>query len=550
MSEVVGCGSEVTDELRLTRRGAFGLAAGSALAASFPAPAQAAPAQAAPLRGGKLVYGRNADSLFLDGVQTQLNVDIWVLNSIYDTLVLPTSDGRGLRPGLATKWEVSDGGKTLTLTLREGVKFSDGTPMTAQDVKWSLDRARDPKQGAWNSLLASVDTVTIANPTTIVLALKRPDPTLLSVLATFNTGILPSEKFMAMPGATLDEKSKTFAEHPIGTGPFMMTEWQRGVVMKLARNPYHWRMAPDGKPFPYVDALELQIIPDDATRILKLKAGELQGSEFVPYARVAELKADSTIDMQLWPSTRVNFLTMNVRPTLKDGSANPLASLRVRQALNHAVNKAALIAITTRGTGKPMTSMMSKGTPLHDGTTEPYPYDVAKAKALIAESGVPQGFEVSCMTLAGNADESATMTTVQQMFAAIGVKLRIDLVDNATRNARYKAGDFMMRNASWSDDLADPSEIASYILYSPTIQSLHSGWQNEEVDKLFLASQAEIDPAKRRADYKQMQDIYKAAAPMVFLYESPYPVAFSRKTKGFVQIPLGNNYFDEVYVEA
>ncbi len=529
----------------LSRRATMALGAGAALAAGLPGAAKAAP-----VRGGKLVYGRYADSLFLDGVNTELNVDIWVLNSIYDTLLLPTSDGLGLKPGLATKWDLGDGGKLLTLTLRDGVKFSDGTPMTAADVKWSLDRARDPKVGAWNSLLASVASVDIDGPVTIKLTLKHPDPTLLPVLATFNTGILPSEKFMATPGATLDDKAKTWAEHPVGTGPFMIVEWQRGVVMKLARNPYHWRMAPDGKPFPYLDQLEFQVIPDDSTRLLKLKAGELNGSEFIPYARVAELKADPKLDMQLWPSTKINYLTMNVRPKLNDGSANPLANLKVRQALNHAVNKGALIAITTRGLGTPMTSMMSKATPLHDGTAEPYPYDVAKAKALLAESGVAPGFEVACMTLAGSADEISNMTAVQQMFAAIGVKLRIDQVDNATRNARYKAGDFMMRNALWTDDLADPSEIGSYILYSPTIQSLHSGWQSERSDELFLASQEEIEPAKRKADYKEMQDIYKAAAPMLFLYESPYPVAFGKTVKGFLQIPLGNNYFDEVYVEA
>ncbi|MBS0318696.1 MAG: ABC transporter substrate-binding protein [Proteobacteria bacterium] len=355
---------------------------------------------------------------------------------------------------------------------------------------------------------------------------------------------------MAAPGQNLDEKAKAFAEHPIGTGPFMITEWQRGVVMKLARNPYHWRMAPDGKPFPYLDALEFPVIPDDATRLLKLKAGELQGSEFIPYARVAELKADPALDMQLWPSTKINYLTMNVRPTLKDGSPNPLSNVKVRRAINHAVNKDALIAVTTRGLGTPMKSMMSSKTPLMDGSAPPYPYDVAKAKQLLAESGVAPGFELSCMTLAGSADEISNMTAIQQMLGVIGIKLKIELLDNATRNARYKSADFQMRNALWTDDLADPSEIASYILYSPTVQSLHSGWKSERVDSLFLASQEEIDVDKRRAQYKEMQDIYKADAPMVFMYESPYPVAFRKNVKGYVQIPLGNNYFDEVYLEG
>jgi peptide/nickel transport system substrate-binding protein len=154
------------------------------------------------------------------------------------------------------------------------------------------------------------------------------------------------------------------------------------------------------------------------------------------------------------------------------------------------------------------------------------------------------------MTLAGSADEISNMTAVQQMFGAIGVKLKIDQLDNATRNARYKSADFQMRNALWTDDLADPSEIASYIIYSPTVQSLHSGWKDAHADELFLASQEELDPVKRKAQYKEMQDIYKAAAPMIFMYESPYPVAFRKNAKGFLQIPLGNNYFDEVYIEA
>ena len=97
-----------------------------------------------------MVYARYADSLFLDPVLNDANVDIWVLTNLYDTLLTPTADGVGVQPGLATKWETSDDGKTLTLTLREGVKFADGAALTAEDVKWSLDRARDPKAGAWN----------------------------------------------------------------------------------------------------------------------------------------------------------------------------------------------------------------------------------------------------------------------------------------------------------------------------------------------------------------------------------------------------------------
>ncbi len=527
----------MTASLTSTRRGLFGLAAG------FAALSLADTAQAAPKRGGKLVYGRYADSLFLDPVLNDANVDIWVINSVYDTLLLPTADGLGVQEGLASKWAFSDGGKTLTLTVRSGVKFADGSPLKISDVKWSLDRARDPKAGAWNDMIASIDAVDIAGPDSIVLKLKTPDPTILAALATFNTSIMSQALFEAAPGATPDDKAKAFAEKPIGTGPFMLVEWRRNQVMRLVRNPHYWRMAEDGKPLPYVDELELQIIPDDNTRILKLKAGELHGSEFIPLARVKELQADASLRMELWPSTKVTYLSMMVKPTLTDGKPNPLANQKVRQALNYAVNKDAVIAITTLGLGKPMRSFMSSTTPLFDGPAPLYPYDLAKAKALLAEAGFSGGFEVSCMTVAGNQDNLNNLTTVQQMWAAIGVKLKIEQMDNPSLTKKYRAEDFQMRTAAWTNDISDPGQITSYFAYGPNIHALHSGWDDKRLDEVFLASQQETDPAKRRAQYQEIQKIFADAATIVPLYETPYTVAWRKNVSGFVQIPLGNNYF-------
>src|SRR4051812_22403595 len=151
-------------------------------------------AEAAATRGGKMVYARYADSLFLDPVLNDANVDIWVLTNLYDTLLQPTADGQGVQPGLATEWALSADGRIFTITLRPGTKWADGTPLTAADVKWSLDRARNPKNGAWNSSLASIDAVE-ASEGKVVLKLKRPDPTLVPALATFNAAILPQKQF-------------------------------------------------------------------------------------------------------------------------------------------------------------------------------------------------------------------------------------------------------------------------------------------------------------------------------------------------------------------
>jgi len=135
------------------------------------------------------------------------------------------------------------------------------------------------------------------------------------------------------------------------------------------------------------------------------------------------------------------------------------------------------------------------------------------------------------------------------MWSAVGVTLKIEQVDNATRTARYRAGDFQMRTSLWTDDIPDPSEITSYFAYFPLIQSLHSGYEDKTIDSLFEASQKESDKAKRADQYKQIQDIYMKAAPILFLYQSPYPVALRKNVKGFVQIPLGNNIFSGAYIE-
>ena len=535
----------MTTELAFSRRTALGVATGlTAGALGFAATARAA------TRGGKLVFGRYQDSQFLDPVMTEINPDIWVMTNLYGMLIEPSLDGKGLVPGLATKWAWSDGGTTLTLDLRAGVKFSDGSAFSADDVKFSLDRVVGLKDGPWNSMVDSIASVSVVDPLKVVLKLKHTDPALLAALAMFITCILPKAAVMAAPGADVEAKVKAFVAKPVGTGPFVLTEWSKDSVMRLKRNPHYWKKDASGQALPYLDDLEFQIIKDDATRLLKLKAGEIDGTELVPYARIAELKADTSLRVELWPSTKTVPILMNCRPTLKDGSKNPLADQRVRQALNYAINKQAIIQITTQGLGTPMKSYLSSATPLMYGPAPLYPYDAAKAKALLKEAGYEHGFDVTVLSLAGNQDETTNTTAIQQMWAQLGVKLKIEQVDLATRLARFKANDFQLRGYYWTDDIFDPSEATSYYVYSKTNEALHSGLVVPKLDDLFLASQKEIDVAKRAEMYKEIQITYADLAPIIFLYEVPYPVVFRAKAKGFVQLPLGNNIFEGAYVES
>lgn len=497
-------------------------------------------------RGGTLLYGRYADSQFLDPVLTGLNVDIWILSNLYDTLLLPAEDGKGVQPGLATSWTVSPDGKAVTLILREGAQFSDGSPITAEDVKWSLDRARDPKAGIWNFIDGSIGLIDIKDPRTVVLNLKYPDPAIIPSLTVFNNSIMPMKLFMASTGATLDEKAKSFAEHPVGSGPFVFQSWSRGQEMKLVRNQHYWRLGADGKPLPYLDGVTFEVLPDDATRILKVQSSELDGAEFIPFSRVEELKADPRLNMALFPSTKLKYGVFNVRPKLGDGSDNPLANEKVRDALRLATDKDAIVAVVTHGVGTPMSSYMSSTTPFHTGSTVTS-FDPDKAKALLAEAGAGR-ITLTSQVVAGNVDEIGIATTLQQMWQDVGVELKIEQVDNATLNARHRAGDFEIQLGNWSDDISDPNEITSYFGYYPTIQSQYSGWNNDEFNKLFEASQRELDAGKRASQYARMQDIYRSG-PLLPLYESPFPVVLKTGVKGFVQIPLGNNLFSGVHLE-
>jgi peptide/nickel transport system substrate-binding protein len=501
-------------------------------------------------RGGTLTFARAMDSLYLDPVHTSQNADIWISLNLYDTLIQPTTDGKGIAPGLAESWTVSDDGKAVTLKIRPNLKFADGSPIELSDIKWSLDRASNKETGGdFQFLLSAIQSTEITGTDTVVLHLAHADPSILQALATFNAGIMPEKLLMAAPGKDLEEKSKNFADHPIGSGPFVLTSWSRNNEMVLSRNPYYWKLATDGKPLPYLDKVRFVIIPDDATRILKLKAGEIDATEFVPFSRVAELKADPKLNMVLFPSSKVIYFNLNDRPTYKDGSKNPTADARVRQALNYATDKQAMIQILSYGFGVPQQSFMPMSTPLAYGKGEPYPIDIAKAKALLKEAGYANGFEITCMALAGNQDDVAQLSALQQMWGQVGVRLKIEQLESATRLTKFKAGDYQMRTSLWTNDINDPNEITSYFVYYPIVQSNRSGWRDEALEKLFMQSQEEMDLAKRGALYQQIQESYVAQAPIIFLLEVPYPIAMLKKVHDFVQIPLGNNVFIDTYLE-
>lgn len=439
-------------------------------------------------RGGTLNFARYDGSRLIDPIYADRNPDIWMVGSLFDTLLRPSADGNSVVAGLAESHSVSADGKIVTLTLQDGLKFSDGSALTGDDVVFSLDRARNGDLSPWAGLLGSIETVA-AEGNTITLGLKNPDPTILSMLSTFNTAIVSKAAFDAAAGATDQEKSAAIfaaTSAGVGSGPFYLCGFEQGATMDFCANEHYWKMGADGKALPYLDKVHFEIIPDDATRILKLQAGEVDLAEFIPFSRVAELEADPAVNMNLYPSTRIIYSPINTRDTRADGSANPL----------------------------------------------------------IAEAGVPAGTEITLTTLAGSADDATIFAALQQMWAPLGLNVKVEQVDGATRGAKNRSGEFDIHTYGWVNDVNDPSQVAGWLGYHPTRKAVGTGWNNPEFNTLFEASSVEIDPAKRADQYAKMQDIYAEAAPLLFMYETPFAVAVSTKVEGYVQTPLGNNIFE------
>ena len=238
-----------------------------------------------------------------------------------------------------------------------------------------------------------------------------------------------------------------------------------------------------------------------------------------------------------------------MRPKL-GGKDNPLSDEKVRQAMNYAANKEAIMQIVTYDVGSPLTSFMSSATPLHAGDKPLYPYDIEKAKSLMKEAGFENGFETSMLVLAGNQDEIGIATALQQMWAAIGIKLEMQQVDNAEPHPaipRRHLHDARLGAGPTTSPIRTRSPPTSSIR-RPSTRCTAAGRARRPTSCSRLRRRRSI-ATKRAEQYARIQEIFNASGPTIPLYETPYPVALSKKVHGFLQIPLGNNIFGAAWLE-
>ncbi|HEX7975675.1 MAG TPA: ABC transporter substrate-binding protein [Anaerolineales bacterium] len=487
--------------------------------------APAAPADTAvPAAPAKktFVFGRYTDAINPDPVFNDANADIWYMQQYYNGLTRFKMDN-SVEADLAESWEISDDGLTYTFKLRPDAKFSDGSPITGADWQWSLDRCRDPKNGIWAFTMEAVDTVT-ATDTEVVFKLKQATPYFLSTTAMFNCVVMPGKQVEAAGGW------EKFMLAPVGSGPFIMKEWVKGDHMLLVRNPYYWEK---GKPI--LDEILIKTIPDDNTRILALQKGDVDAINYPPFNRVADLNKDPNLRALTFDGTYTSFLVLNVRN-------KPLNDAKVRLALSYALDREALIKTVNFGVGTPATSFRPKGSLYFNDTLPGWPYDIAKAKSLLAEAGYPNGFTTTLEIVPGREQAKQIATLAQAMWSQIGVKLEIKQMEAGIYTDSYRKETFVMQVRGWTDDIPDPSQEVSYAMSSKPINFMHTGFSGPDAvkaDELAAAGIKENDPAKRQQIYFDIQKIFNDNVFFIPLWYEPYLVATRSSVVNFQQTPLG-----------
>jgi peptide/nickel transport system substrate-binding protein len=474
-------------------------------------------------------FGVNRAAENLDPVTMDANPDLWAFMQIYQQLVRVNVKGDGFDPDLATRWTTSADGKTWTFFLRNDARFSNGDPAKAADVVWSLKRAHDLKDGPWQWALEAVQDITAKDDYTVVITLKEPWAPFLADVSLFSNSILSEKIFKAAAQDQISNK-------PVGSGPFMLAEWKKGEELVMKANPYYHE-----KGVPKTPELHLKYIPDDNARVIAVQSGDVDGIDYVPFSRISQLKRDSRLDTQLYPSTAVAHLSVNVREA-------PLNNVKLRQALATAIDRYAIGRAVCFGYCTPATTFLPMTTPYFNKGAKGYPYDVSRAQQLIKESGVQTPVPLKLLFWANNAVHQSTAVVLKAMWAKIGVNLELEPLDRAAATTRYRANQFQVYITGWTNDIPDPSQLAAYELGFTESQSYHSGYHTKEMDDLLARGLREMNPDKRRAVYYQMQDVALKDSPLIWLYYAPYVNTISKKMQGFVEMATGPWIFKNVTV--
>jgi peptide/nickel transport system substrate-binding protein len=475
----------------------------AALLAVASGPAAAPPAEAQ--TPDVLVVAQGVDMQTGDPHKTTLTHAVNVLANFYDTLV-GRDASLALRPGLALSWRAADA-TTWEFKLRQGVKFHNGEPFNAQAVKFSFERMLDPKT-KWPGAgaLRLIKSVTVVDDSTVRFTTERPWPLMPRFLGYYGM-IVP-------PGLLAQGGDEVLIRHPVGTGPYRFVRWVKDDRVELEANQDYW----GGKP--RISRVVFRAIPSESSRLAELLAGSVHLINLVPPELFKPIQDSPRAKLVEGRSLSVYFVIYNLVNIAKD---RPLADRRVRQALNHAIDRKAILTSIMHGVGQPVATACTEVMLGCDAAVSPFAYDPERAKTLLREAGYPNGFDFTITTTSGAypGDRDIALAVADQLNR-VGVRARANVTEYGVQLKAVQSR--QLAEDGWFTRFTDFFGLSTIIpfraFYSQGEWSLWRPGQRD-FDQLIEAANAAGDENQIRDLSRRIQMLYKEEAPAISLFTAP-----------------------------
>jgi peptide/nickel transport system substrate-binding protein len=481
--------------------------------------------------GGTFTMARNEEPLSLDPIVPSDNGSIWVIYQMFDQLTTVNEDSSGVSPSLAESWEISDDGTVYTFAIRQGVMFHDGSPMTIDDVVFSLERVFDPKGSGYSFLFGVVNGVKAVDDATVQIALKEPFTPLLDNLNVFPASIVPK--------ALVQPDPEAFAQNPVGTGPFKLKEFAKGRHVQLLKSDSYWK-----EDRPHLDEVVIPYVPDDNTRILKLQGGEVDAAVAIPYAQIDQLNAQDGIDVKIEPLFRFDGMWLN-------HAKAPLDDVKVRQALNYATDKESMLKSIYFDKVEIANHMMPKMKYWREDVA-PYEYDPEQAKSLMAQSKAADGFTLPIVIPTGDVITQQIAQILKESYSAIGVDVQITNLDIGTAYTNFSSFNYTA-GANWyiTSDVPAPDELAAIQFDYSALSGTKSFFTNYNSDKAtqLVKEAGRSDDAAREQLYGELQQLVMDDAVLVALFFTPARTALHDYVRDFKTVKTAWWRLEDVWLD-
>jgi len=488
-------------------------------------------------QGKTIVYGRGTDSLNLDPGLALSSEDFKVTDWMFEGLVRFKGESTDIEPALAQSWEVTPDGKVWTFKLRPGVKFHDGSPLNAAAVKYSFERQfkKDhPHYSArfarWASKFGDMTGADAIDDMTVRLNFTVAQPALLQNLAIY-VGYVVSQ-------AAASANPQGFSTNPSGTGPYKFVRWEKNNLIELARNDAYW-----GGPAK-VERVVVRVIPENDVRLLALQKGEIHLTDDLPFNRLAEVAASSTMAVHTVPAYGFSGIYFNLQ-------SKTVGDVRVRQAINHAINRGRIFNVTFFKQGVSADQALPAGSMGYVKNIPAYAYDPDKAKKLLNDAGVAAGTKVNLLAFANPRpffpSPTDAVAMVKADLARVGIDLNVNMATWADWIAKRRVGEFDMCLGGWTASTLDPDGVLYPLFHSHSIGNDNTArMADPTVDKLLVDARQSLDLKERDRLYQQAASRIADLSAVVFLANPLYSLGMRREVEGAFRNPANQVWLHQV----